>query len=129
MTTRWRRALLAALLPVPLVLVACGGGTHYSKKRTAACLVRKGATVMFPSDGIAANSGGLGVIVANRNLNIAFEKSGTEAKRFLREYENGPFSSIGERGIGARIYRKANAVLAWDVPPAAARARVDGCLR
>ena len=129
MTARWRRALLAALLPVPLVLVACGGGTHYSKRRTAACLVRKGATVMFPTVGLGANSDGLGVMVANRNLNIAFEKSGTQAERFLREYERGPFSSIGERGIGARIYRKANAVLAWDVPPAAARARVDGCLR
>jgi hypothetical protein len=129
MATRWRRALVAALLPVPLVLVACGGGTHYSKRRTATCLVRKGATVMFPTDGIAANSGGLGVMVANRNLNIAFGKGRAQAERLLREYEKGPFSNVGERGIGARIYRKANAVLAWDVPPAAARTRVEGCLR
>ena len=128
MTTRWRRALLAALLPVPLVLVACGGGTHYSKKRTAACLVRKGATVMFPTVGLSEDNDGLGVMVANRNLNIAFAKSGTQAERFLREYEHGTFSSIGERGIGLRIYRKANAVVVWDVPPAAARARVDRCL-
>ena len=119
---------MAGLLLVPLALAGCGGGTHYSKDRTAACLIRKGVTVMFPTDGIASANRGLGVMVAARNLNITFGKSPDQARELVREYAHGQFRSLGERRLSARIYRKANAVLAWDVPPAAARGSVEHCL-
>jgi hypothetical protein len=112
------------LLAVPLALAGCGRGS-YSVARTSACLKDKGAKINFPSTalGSTAKGGGIEVWIGAYNLNIGFGRTTGEAKRLLRLY-----GSVGNPGH-VRIYRKRNAVVAWDVPAPPVRTTVDGCLR
>jgi hypothetical protein len=112
------------LLAVPLVLAGCGAGS-YSVARTSACLKDKGATINFPSSQIAstARGGGIEVWLDDRNLNIGFGRTTGEAKRLLRRY-----GSVGNPNH-VRIYRKRNAVVAWDIKPPPVRKTVEACLK
>jgi hypothetical protein len=113
------------LLAAPLVLAGCGGGS-YSLARTSACLRHKGATVIkFPTTPIAeaAKGGGIEVWLDERPSNIGFGRTTIEARRLLRLY-----GSVGNPHH-VRIYRKRNAVVAWDFTPPPQRKTVDACLR
>src|SRR5919201_3449263 len=113
------------LLAAPLVVAGCGGGS-YSLVRTSACLRHKGATVIhFPTSpiGEAAKDGGIEVWLDQRPLNIEFGRTTDETRRLLRLY-----GSVGNPNH-VRVYRRRNAVLAWDFKPPAERKTIDGCLR
>ena len=113
------------LLAAPLVVAGCGGGS-YSLGRTSACLKHKGATVIkFPTSpiGEAAKGGGIEVWLDDRNLNIGFGRTTDEARRLLRLY-----GSVGNPNH-VRIYRRRNAVVAWDIKPPPVRKTIDACLK
>jgi hypothetical protein len=57
------------------------------------------------------------------NLNIGFDRTTDEAKRLLRLY-----GSVGNPNH-VRIYRRRNALVAWDIKPPPVRRTIEGCLK
>jgi hypothetical protein len=128
-------------LAVPLLAVALaagcggGGGKTYSASETQACLER--AVTAAPgfaavsdvsredADYIAldAINGGYFVTVGQTGVNVSFYRNGDDPGDALRAY-----TALGG-SEGAKLYRKGNAVLAWDdTPTDDEKAAVDGCL-
>jgi hypothetical protein len=117
---------------------ACGGGGGrlYDASETQACLER----AVTAAPGLAAVSdvsreyadyiardavnGGFVVTVGETQVNVSFYRTGDDANDRIRAYH-----TVFGRSEGAKLYRKANTVLAWDdTPTAEEKAAVDGCL-
>jgi hypothetical protein len=108
-----------------VLLTGCGGDTSYSAGQSSLCLGRIGIVSTRDHDtvGALASSGSYQVTIGRKVLHIAFGKDTEEARELLTDY------GAVARGMPDRLYRKGNAVLAWEDEPGAARKLVEDCLR